>query len=31
MFSSDELQRWDDITLSQLIRVFERNESNETP
>jgi len=29
IFSTNELDRWDDITLSQLIKVFERNESNE--
>ncbi|XP_025199699.1 E3 ubiquitin-protein ligase SHPRH [Melanaphis sacchari] len=28
VFSGAMLDRWDDITLSQLIRVFERNESN---
>ncbi|XP_022181789.1 E3 ubiquitin-protein ligase SHPRH-like isoform X2 [Myzus persicae] len=28
LFSGDMFDRWDDITLSQLIKVFERNESN---
>lgn len=28
VFSGAMFDRWDDITLSQLIRVFERKESN---
>lgn len=30
IFSAEKLEQWDQVTLAQLIRVFERNESNET-
>jgi len=28
LFSDNLFDQWDDVTLSQLIRVFERTESN---
>jgi len=30
VFSDAMFDRWDDITLSQLIKVFEKNESDES-
>lgn len=31
LFSENMFDQWDDVTLSQLIRVFERNESDSIP